>query len=65
MQNIQVADGDCLEDIEIPTYMLFPKPFSCSTAVHSLFKIQFQVNIIVIFANGYQLTENIPINIYR
>ena len=31
VQNIQVADGDCLEDIEIPTYMLFPKPFSCST----------------------------------
>jgi hypothetical protein len=23
------------------------------------------VNIIVIFHNGYQLTENIPVNVYR
>ena len=65
VQNIQVADGDCLEDIEIPTYMLFPKMFSSTTAIHPSFKIQYQVNIMVIFSDGYQLTENIPINIYR
>ena len=65
VQNIQVADGDCLEDIEIPTYMLFPKMFSSTTFKHKKFKIEYQVNVIVIFSNGYQLTENVPINIYR
>ena len=65
VQNIQVADGDCLDDIEIPTYMLFPKIYSCATCEHKNFGIGFQVNIIVIFHNGYVLTENIPVNVYR
>ena len=65
VQNIQVADGDCIDNIEIPTYMLFPKLYSCASCEHKQFSINFQVNIIVIFHNGYQLTENIPINIYR
>lgn len=65
VQNIQVADGDCIPDTEIPCYMLFPKIYSCATCEHAKFKIQFQVNIIVIFHNGYQLTENIPVNVYR
>ena len=29
------------------------------------FSIGFQVNIIIIFHNGYVLTENIPANVYR
>ena len=53
VQNIQVADGDCINDIEIPCYMLFPKIYSCATCEHKQFKIEFQVNIIVIFFNGY------------
>jgi len=60
-----VADGDCLSDLEIPTHMLFPKIYSCASIDHEKFKIQFQVNVIVIFLNGYQLTETIPVNIYR
>ena len=41
VQNIQVADGDCINDIEIPTYMLFPKIYSCASQEHKKFKIQF------------------------
>ena len=29
------------------------------------FKIQFEVNLIVQFCDGYQITENFPIQIYR
>ena len=65
VQNIQVADGDVVKDSEIPLYMLFPKIYSCATQIHTKFSIEFQVNIIVIFMNGYQLTENFPIRIYR
>jgi hypothetical protein len=45
--------------------MLFPKIYSCPTFMHKDFKIEFHVNLIVIFHNGYQLTENFPIRIYR
>ena len=65
IQNIQVADGDAIRDLEIPLYMLFPKIYSCSTTIHSKFKIEFQVNVIVIFVGGYQLTENLAIRMYR
>jgi len=46
-------------------YMLFPKIYSCATCEHAKFKIDFEINLIVIFLNGYQLTENFPIRIYR
>ena len=65
VQNIQVADGDVIPEMEIPLYMLFPKIYSCSTINHDKFSIEFQINIIVIFVNGYQLTENFPIRVYR
>jgi len=65
VQNIQVADGNMLPGLEVPLYMLFPKIYSCPTFHHPKFKIDFQVNLIVIFQNGYQLTENVPIRIYR
>lgn len=65
VQNIQVADGNPISGLEIPLYMLFPKIYSCPTYIHPAFKIEFQVNLIVIFQNGYQLTENFPIRLYR
>lgn len=65
VQNIQVADGDVIRDMEIPLYMMFPKIYSCPSVAHAKFSIDFQINIIVIFVNGYQLTENFPIRIYR
>ncbi|CAI2377863.1 unnamed protein product [Moneuplotes crassus] len=65
VQNIQVADGDVIRNLEIPLYMLFPIVYSSPTMKHKDFKIEFQVNIIVIFLNGYQLTESFEINIYR
>jgi hypothetical protein len=39
VQNIQVADGDCINDIEIPAYMLFPKIYSCASCEHKKFSI--------------------------
>lgn len=54
-----------MPDLQIPLYMLFPKIYSCATFVGATFKIEFHVNLIVIFQNGYQLTENFPIRIYR
>ena len=41
VQNIQVADGDIIRDMEIPLYMLFPKIYSCATCTHEKFTIEF------------------------
>ena len=65
VQNIQVADGNVIADLQVPLYMLFPKIYSCATYTGVFFKIEFHVNLIVIFHNGYQLTENFPVRIYR
>ena len=53
VQNIQIADGNVIPDLEIPMYMLFPKIFCCTTFIHAQFSIEFHVNLIVIFHNGY------------
>ena len=60
-----MADGDVIRNLEIPLYMLLPKVYSSPTMIHDKFRIEFQVNVIVIFINGYQLTENYPIRVYR
>ena len=39
VQNIQVADGDAIRDMEIPLYMLFPKIYSCPTVSHEKFSV--------------------------
>ena len=39
VQNIQVADGDVIRDMEIPLYMLFPKIYSCPTVIHPKFQV--------------------------
>ena len=53
VQNIQIADGNVIPDLEIPMYMLFPKIYSCATIHHAKFKIEFEINLIVIFLNGF------------
>ena len=30
-----------------------------------LFKVEFEVNLIVVFSDGYMVTENFPITLYR
>eukprot|EP00461_Guttulinopsis_vulgaris_P002232 UN02233 len=61
IQNIQVADGDVLRNISIPLHMVFPKHFTCSTTISKTFRIEFQVNLIVVFEDDHMITENFPI----
>ena len=49
----------------IPLYMIFPRLFTCPTMLTELFKVEFEVNLIVVFADGYMVTENFPIVLYR
>lgn len=65
IQNIQIADGDVCRKLHIPMFMRFPKIFSCVTTIHKKFRIEFEVIIMVIFSNGYMVTEYFPLELYR
>lgn len=65
IQTIQVAEGDVVRNMTVPLYMVFPRLFSCSTIKTPLFCIEFEVNLMILFIDGYVVTENFPIVIYR
>jgi len=65
VQNLQIIDGDPLKNVEVPLHMQFPKVYACPTYLGDKFKIEFEINVIVIFINGYQVTENYPMRLYR
>ncbi|KAF0981647.1 hypothetical protein FDP41_012304 [Naegleria fowleri] len=65
IQNLQLGEGNVCKGLKLPIYMVFPRLFTCPTLIGSNFRIQFEVNLIVIFADGYQIIENFPIILYR
>lgn len=65
IQSIQVADGDVCRNVEIPIYMIFPRLFTCPSVAVRNFQIDFEANLVVQFADGYMVTENFPIRLYR
>lgn len=65
IQNIQIGEGNVCRDIIVPMYMVFPRLFSCPTVISANFKIEFEVNLIVVFGEGYMITENFPITLSR
>jgi hypothetical protein len=65
IQNIQIGDGNIVRGLPVPMHMVFPRLFSCPTVISQLFKIEFEVNLIVVFGDGYMVTENFPIVLCR
>jgi len=65
IQNIQIGEGNVVRDMVVPMYMVFPRLFSCPTVVSTSFKIEFEVNLIVVFGDGYRITETFPLIISR
>eukprot|EP00005_Dracoamoeba_jomungandri_P008025 CAMPEP_0174267062 /NCGR_PEP_ID=MMETSP0439-20130205/32321_1 /TAXON_ID=0 /ORGANISM="Stereomyxa ramosa, Strain Chinc5" /LENGTH=298 /DNA_ID=CAMNT_0015354365 /DNA_START=60 /DNA_END=953 /DNA_ORIENTATION=+ len=65
IQNIQIADGDICHGLPLPIYMIFPRLFTCPTIAARTFKIEFEVNLVVMLADGHLITENLPIRLLR
>ncbi|CAI8048035.1 Vacuolar protein sorting-associated protein 26C [Geodia barretti] len=65
IQNIQIADGDVCKGIVIPLYMVFPRLFTSPTLATSNFKVEFEVNVVIIFHDDSLVTENFPIKLSR
>ncbi len=65
IQNLQVGDGDVPRGLAIPLYMIFPRIFTCPTSIGDSFRVEFEVNITVVFEDAYMVTENFPITLFR
>lgn len=65
VQSLQIADGDVRKGAKIPLYMLFPRQFTCPTTFYKKFKVEFEINLSILFFDGYQLTKNFPIYLIR
>jgi hypothetical protein len=65
IQSIQIGEGNICRNMVVPMYMVFPRLYSCPTQHHANFKIEFEVNLIMVFGDGYMITENFPITLIR
>lgn len=65
IQTIQIGEGNVCRNMVVPMYMVFPRLFSCPTILNSMFKLEFEVNLIVVFGDGYMVTENFPVVLVR
>lgn len=65
IQNLQIADGNVCPKIQIPIYMTFPRLFTCPSLQTRNFKINFELNLCIIFRDDYLITENFPLQLMR
>ncbi|XP_044729797.1 vacuolar protein sorting-associated protein 26C [Chrysoperla carnea] len=65
IQNIQIGEGSVPFNLGIPIHMIFPRLFTCPTLSTTNFKVEFEVNIVIIFQNDHLITENFPITLIR
>ncbi|XP_058715894.1 vacuolar protein sorting-associated protein 26C isoform X3 [Poecile atricapillus] len=65
IQNIQIADGDVCRGLPIPIHMVFPRLFTCPTLETTNFKVEFEVNIVVLLQDDHLITENFPLKLCR
>mmetsp|Transcript_15446 Transcript_15446/g.22710 ORF Transcript_15446/g.22710 Transcript_15446/m.22710 type:complete len:310 (-) Transcript_15446:203-1132(-) len=65
IQNIQIGEGDVVRNVPLSMHMVFPRLFTCSTMISQQFKVEFEINLLIIFADGYMVTENFPIALHR
>ena len=65
IQNIQIGDSDVCRGVAIPIFMIFPRLFTCPTLTTANFKVEFEVNIVIVFQDDHLVTENFPITLFR
>ncbi|XP_061755050.1 vacuolar protein sorting-associated protein 26C-like [Nerophis ophidion] len=65
IQNIQIAEGDVRPALPIPIYMVFPRLFTCPTLETTNFKVEFEVNIVIVLHDDHLITENFPLKLCR
>ena len=74
---LSFEDGDVCRGLAIPIFMVFPRLFTCPTLATRTFKIEFEINLVVMLSDGHLITgrefilfefisiENFPIRLVR
>jgi hypothetical protein len=65
IQNIQIGDGDVPRNFEIDIHMIFPRLFSCRSVQERSYKVEFEVDLVILFEDGRNITEKFPITLVR
>jgi hypothetical protein len=65
VQNIQIGDGDVPRGVVIPMHMMFPKWYTCAALIGNDVKVEFEINLVVTLEGHTQITQNLPIRLYR
>jgi hypothetical protein len=65
VQKLQIGEGNLCRDMVVPIYMVFPRLHCCPTLKTQSFKIEFEINLMIIFEDGHVITENFPITVVR
>ncbi|XP_068456546.1 vacuolar protein sorting-associated protein 26C [Clinocottus analis] len=65
IQNIQIAEGDVCHGLAIPIYMVFPRLFTSPTLETTNFKVEFEVNVVIVLHDDHLITENFPLKLCR
>jgi hypothetical protein len=65
IQNIQIAEGDIQRNLTVPLFMVFPRLFTCPTLIAKTFRVEFEINLVVMLGDGHLITENFPIKLVR
>jgi hypothetical protein len=65
IQLIQICDGNVTRNIDIPMCMILPRYYSCPSVKYLWCQVNFEVNLQIIFKDGYKVSANLPIKIVR
>lgn len=65
IQNIQIAEGDVARGIPLRLHMVFPRMFTCPSIATRTFKVEFEVNLVVMLEDNHVITEGFPITLVR
>lgn len=65
IQNIQITDGDVAAGLKVPIFMIFPRLFTCPTVAARTFKVDFEVNIVLMFPDGRLVSKKFPLHLVR
>jgi len=65
IQNIQITDGDVAPGLKVPIFMIFPRLFTCPTVAARTFKVDFEVNIVLMFPDGRLVSKKFPLALVR
>mmetsp|Transcript_16388 Transcript_16388/g.33738 ORF Transcript_16388/g.33738 Transcript_16388/m.33738 type:complete len:306 (-) Transcript_16388:94-1011(-) len=65
IESLQIAVGDVARNMVIPIYMVLPRVYTCPSLSTATFAVGFEVNLQIVFEDGYMVCETFGIGLHR